>query len=112
MASTAILMKSGMKYAYLAAFFALLSGFFHPIITETSFGVVLVGTLVLFTGLLGGILLYKAVMMQDEEAKPSKKGRSSGRKRYSGRKQAALLAAGFVLIIISLASIYHLTDRV
>ena len=46
------------KYVYLAIFFALLSGFFHPLITNTSFDIVVIGSLVLAVGLAGGISLW------------------------------------------------------
>jgi hypothetical protein len=51
---------SSFKYVYLIAFFALLSGVFYPLITNTSFEPVISGILILFLGLAGGILLYKA----------------------------------------------------
>lgn len=46
------------RYAYLLCFFLLLSGFFAPIITGRGFQDVFTGTIVLFVGLFGGILLY------------------------------------------------------
>jgi len=51
---------SSFKYVYLFAFFALLSGVFYPFITNTSFEPVISGILILFLGLAGGVLLYKA----------------------------------------------------
>ena len=51
---------SSFKYVYLIAFFALLSGVFYPLITNTSFEPVISGILILFLGLAGGVLLYKA----------------------------------------------------
>jgi len=83
---------SGFKYVYLIAFFALLSGFFHPIITNTSFDGVVVGVIVLFVGLAGGIMLYKAA--------------SSEKRRFM------FLGIGFALISISLFYIFQLTGRV
>ena len=70
------------KYVYLIAFFALLSGFFHPLITNTSFDGVVIGVLVLFVGLAGGILLYKAAASEN--------------------KRIIFLGAGFTLMTISL----------
>jgi len=79
------------KYVYLIAFFALLSGFFHPLITNTSFDIVVIGVLVLFVGLAGGILLYKAATSEN--------------------KRIIFLGAGFTLMTISLYFIFGLTGR-
>ena len=51
---------SSFKYVYLIAFFAFLSGVFYPLIMNTSFEPVISGILILFLGLAGGVLLYKA----------------------------------------------------
>ena len=83
---------TGFKYVYLAAFFALLAGFFHPFIANTGFGSVIVGVIVLFLGLAGGILLYKAVTVDN--------------------RNAMLFGGGFTLIAISLFYIFQLTGRV
>jgi len=83
---------SGFKYVYLIAFFALLSGFFHPLITDTSFDSVVIGVIVLFVGLAGGILLYKAAT--------------------TDKRKIIFLGTGFVLIGISLFYIIQLTGRV
>jgi len=80
------------KYIYLVAFFALLAGFFHPLITNTSLDIVVIGVLILFIGLAGGILLYKTAT--------------------SDKKQVTLLAGGFILIAISLYYIIALTGRI
>jgi len=82
---------SGFKYVYLIIFFTLLSGFFHPLITNTSFEPVINGVLVLFVGLVGGILLYKSTT--------------------SETKKEIFLAIGFILIGISLYFIFQLTGR-
>ena len=79
------------KYVYLIAFFALLAGFFHPLITNTSFDGVVIGVLVLFVGLAGGILLYKAATSEN--------------------KRIIFLGAGFTLMTISLYFIFVLTGR-
>ena len=76
---------------YLAVFFALLSGFFHPLITNQSFDSVIIGVLVLSVGLVGGILLYKAATSEN--------------------KRIIFLGAGFTLMIISLYFIFGLTGR-
>ena len=50
------------RYAYLLAIFSLLASVFFPLITKgTSFNPVIAGTATLFLGLVGGILLFKAV---------------------------------------------------
>ncbi len=51
---------SGAKYVYLIFFFALIAGVFHPLITGASFNPVIIGSLVLFVGLAGAVLVYKA----------------------------------------------------
>lgn len=73
-------------------FFALLSGFFHPLITGASFDNVIVGVIVLFVGLAGTVLLYKAAV--------------------SHKRRIVFLGGGFGLIAISLFYIYQLTGRV
>ena len=85
-------MLTGFKYIYLVAFFALLAGFFHPLITNTSFDSVIVGVLVLFVGLAGGVLLYRSATSED--------------------KREIFLGGGFALIAISLYYIFQLTGRV
>jgi len=82
---------TGVKYIYLVVFFALLAGFFHPIITDTSFDNVIIGTLVLFIGLAGGVLVYKAVT--------------------SVSKRGIFFGGGFGLIAISLYFIFQMTGR-
>lgn len=83
---------TGFKYVYLVIFFALLSGFFHPLITNSSFDSVIIGVIVLFVGLAGGVLLYKAAL--------------------SEKHRAIFLGGGFGLIAISLFYILQLTGRV
>ncbi len=85
-------MLTGFKYIYLVAFFALLAGFFHPLITNTSFDSVIVGVLVLFVGLAGGVLLYRSATSEN--------------------KREIFLGGGFALIAISLYYIFQLTGRV
>ena len=41
-------------------FLLLLAGFFHPLITNTSFDIVVVGVLVLFVGLAGGFIVVQS----------------------------------------------------
>jgi len=83
---------TGFKYIYLVAFFALLSGFFYPLITNTSFDIVITGVLVLFTGLAGGVLLYRSAT--------------------SDKRREIFLAGGFTLVAISLYFILQITGRV
>ncbi len=82
---------TGVKYIYLIVFFALLAGFFHPLITNTSFDNVIIGVIILFVGLAGGILVYKATTLET--------------------KKEIFLAGGFALIAISLFYIFQLTGR-
>jgi hypothetical protein len=85
-------MLVGLKYMYLVAFFALLSGFFYPLITDTSFASVLIGVVILFIGLMGGILLYKYVT--------------------SEKRQVLFLGGGFTLISISLFYIFQIIGEI
>jgi len=82
---------TGSKYLYLITFFALLSGFFHPLVTHTSFDSVVIGVIVLFVGLAGSILLYKAAI--------------------SEKRRMIFLGVGFALISISLFYIFQITGR-
>ena len=85
------------KYGYLTAFFALLAGLFYPFITNRSEDIpdlsgVVSGVIVLFVGLAGAILLYKAGTSQS--------------------KNIFLLAGGFLLVGISLYYVYVFTGRI
>jgi len=73
-------------------FFALLAGFFHPLITGNSFDSVISGVVVLFVGLVGGILVYKSAS--------------------SEKNRIIYFGVGFGLVAISLALIFQLTGRV
>jgi hypothetical protein len=77
---------AGAKYIYLIFFFALLSGMFYPIITHSNGDSVVEGTLILFVGLAGAVLLYRA-------------GTSS-------KNQKLYLIAGFVIVSIALVLVY------
>ncbi len=77
------------RYVYLVAIFALLSGVFFPLITtgvDDAFSFVIGGTLILFLGVTGGILIFKAAT--------------------SNNNQVILLAIGFILLAISLTLIF------
>ena len=77
------------RYAYLLAIFALLSGVFFPLITPgVPYDYVIQGTAVLFLGLAGGILLFKAIT--------------------SDNRRGVLIAIGFALITICLGLIFHI----
>jgi len=79
------------RYVYLLAIFALLSGVFFPLITPgVSFDYVITGVATLFLGLVGGILLFKAIT--------------------SDNRRGILIAIGFALITISLVLIYQLRE--
>jgi len=79
------------KYIYLVAFFTLLAGFFYPLITNTSFDGVIIGVLILFIGLSGGVLLYRAAT--------------------SEKWRGIYLGGGFALMAVSLFYIFQLTGR-
>ena len=77
------------RYVYLIAIFALLAGVFFPMITPgVPFDYIITGTLTLFLGLAGGILLFKATT--------------------SDNRQGIFIAVGLALIGISLALIFQL----
>jgi hypothetical protein len=79
------------RYAYLLVIFALLAGVFFPLITPgIPYDYVIQGTATLFLGLIGGILLFKAIT--------------------SDNRRGVLIVIGFVLIAISLTLIYHLQE--
>ena len=83
---------TGVKYIYLIFFFALLAGLFHPLITGAGSETVIIGVLILFVGLAGAILVYKAAT-------------SENRRRI-------FMVGGFGLIALSFAYILSLTGRV
>ena len=79
------------RYVYLLTIFVLLTGVFFPLITpEMPFDYVIQGTVVLFLGLAGGILLFKATT--------------------SDNRRGILIVIGFVLIAICLALIHHIQE--
>ena len=79
------------RYVYLLAIFALFTGVFFPLITPgIPFDYVIQGTAILFLGLAGGILLFKATT--------------------SDNGRGILIAIGFALIAISLVLIYHIQE--
>jgi len=81
------------RYAYLLAIFALLTGVFFPLITPgIPFDFIIQGIAALFLGLIGTILLFKAVT--------------------SDKIRGIFIAVGFALITISLVLIYHIQETV
>ena len=77
---------AGVKYVYLVAFFALLSGVFYPIITHSSGDNVIEGILILFVGLAGAVSLYKA--------------------GTADKHQRAYLITGFAILAVALVLVY------
>ena len=79
------------RYVYLLAIFALFTGVFFPLITPgIPFDYVIQGTAILFLGLAGGILLFKATT--------------------SDNRRGILIAIGFALITTCLVLIYHIQE--
>ena len=83
---------SSFKYIYLIAFFTFLSGIFYSLITNTNFELVISGILILFLGLAGGVLLYKATT--------------------SETRREIFFGVGLILIGISSYFIFQFTGRV
>ena len=80
------------RYVYCLAIFALLAGVFSPFVSPgIPFDYVIMGTLTLFLGLAGGILLFKATT--------------------SDNRRGILIAIGFASIAISLALIFQTVFR-
>ena len=82
---------TGAKYVYLIIFFAFLAGIFHPLINDRPLDDVIFGVIVLFVGLAGSILVYKAGTTEN--------------------KRGIFLGGGFGLIAISLYYIIQFTGR-
>ena len=82
---------AGSKYIYLAVFFALLSGVFYPVITHTPWDPVIIGTLILFVGLAGTVVLYKA--------------------STTGKNRKAYLIAGLAITAVALFLVYVAIGR-
>ncbi|MBM2851516.1 MAG: hypothetical protein HW420_63 [Candidatus Nitrosotenuis sp.] len=82
---------AGVKYTYVIGFFALLSGIFYPFVQGGTLDYTVLGTVILFVGLAGGILVYKAAT--------------------SEKRRGIYIGIGFGLIAISLTYILQLTGR-
>ena len=116
MNKTSFKVLTGFTYIYLVAFFALLAGLFYPLITNTRFDGVIIGVLILFVGLAGGVLLHKSTQFE------KKRGIFEGTGRILvyryiipvtyDKKRMMSLVGGFTLIAISLFYIFQLTGRV
>ena len=80
------------RYVYLVVIFSLLSGVFFPLITPgVPFDSVIQGTLALFLGLVGGILLFKTVT--------------------SDNRRGIFITVGFSLITVSLVLIFWIQEE-
>ncbi|MFM7795680.1 MAG: hypothetical protein ACKO7N_02855, partial [Candidatus Nitrosotenuis sp.] len=82
---------TSVKYAYLIAFFALLSGIFYPFIQGGGLDYTILGIIVLFVGLAGTIMIYKASTTE--------------------KRRGFYISIGFGLVAISLFFILQLTGR-
>ena len=85
------LIKAGTKYAYIIAAAALLSGIFTPFTLGMELNNVISGMLVIFLGLGGGVLIFKAAT----------------RKEHS----IILILIGLALMITSLILILHIATN-
>jgi|TARA_B110001454_G_C12714144_1_gene431931 hypothetical protein len=81
---------SGIKYAYITGIAALLSGIFTPFTLGYELETIVFGILVLFAGLLGGILIFKGI-------------------RH--KKSYILTLGGMGLMIFSLILMHELAER-
>lgn len=83
---------SATKYIYLIVFFSLISGVFYPLVESgANANSVVIGVLILFFGLSGAVLVYKA--------------------GTSDKRQKPYLIAGFVILAIALLLIFAVTGR-
>ena len=82
------LIKTGTKYAYIIVAAAFLSGIFTPFTLDLELNIVILGMLVIFLGLGGGILIFKATT----------------RKEHS----SILIVTGLTLMVISLIAIFQM----
>ncbi len=83
---------SATKYIYLIVFFSLISGVFYPLVESgANANSVVIGVLILFFGLSGAVLVYKA--------------------GTSDKRQKTYLIAGFVILAIALLLIFAVTGR-
>ena len=83
---------TGIKFAYLIVFFALLSGVFYLIIEQQAeaFSEVVYGVLILFVGLAGALCLYKA---------------------STSEKRQIYMIAGFAILAVALFLVFSISGR-
>lgn len=89
--SNATKVLTSIKYAYLIGFLALLSGIFYPFIQGGTLDYTVLGVTILFVGLAGTILVYKAAT--------------------SEKRRGIYIGIGFGLIAISLTYVLQFTGR-
>ncbi len=89
--STATKVITSVKYAYLIGFLALLSGIFYPFIQGGTLDHTVLGVTILFVGLAGTILVYKAAT--------------------SEKRRGIYIGIGFGLVAISLTYVLQFTGR-
>ena len=108
---------SGIKYVYLLLFFALLAGNFQPLVSEQGFLDVFKGIGVLFLGLAGTLLVYKATISSEPQLQQKfafwpRLDFHYPTNHFNDEKwQGIFLIIGFGLIIISLILIYEIAGR-
>jgi len=83
---------TSVKFIYLGLFFALLSGMFYPLVEGGSFEQVVTGILILFVGLAGALLLYKAGTAE--------------------KKRGIYLGSGFSILTITLILVFSVAGRI
>ena len=79
------------KYSYITIFFAFLSSILYPFVQGGTLDYTIMGIVILFVGLAGGILVYKAAT--------------------SEKRRGIYIGIGFGLIAISLTYILQFTGR-
>lgn len=82
---------TAVKFVYLGFFFALLSGMFYPLIEGGSGDPVITGILILFVGLAGALLLYKAGI--------------------TDKRRGLYLGGGFAILAIALIFIFSVAGK-
>ncbi len=92
MAKASSITLTSVKFIYLGLFFALLSGMFYPLVEGGSFEQVVTGILVLFVGLAGALLLYKAGTAE--------------------KKRGIYLGSGFSILTITLILVFSVAGRI
>lgn len=105
-------MFPGFRYIFIIAFFALLSGFFHPFLTGSNPAIVLIGVIVLFIGLAGAILLYKTATFVKKPGVFVMRDGLISYKTGSSTRRIIFFIGGAGLIITSLIHIYQITGRI